>query len=269
VVAANQRVDEILDPFEQAVKGQWPQAPLVHADESGRRVAGKLHWLHGVSTAHLTFYGVHPKRGTVALDEFAILPRCRGWILHDHFKACFTYKDCLHALGNEHHLRELKFLYEEHREAWAEELSTFLLEANARVERDGVLVEKAFQQLWARYQAILAKGRQRHPRRQGKQAQSKAANLLDRLEDHDWSVLAFLFDPHVPFTNNQGERDSRREKVRQQISGCFRTRHGARVFARIRSYISTGRKPGRNLLDDLETAVRGKPIIPCLATRGP
>lgn len=269
VVTANQRVHETLAPFEQKVKVLLPQAPLVHADESGLRVAGKLHWLHVVSTAHLTFYGVHPKRGTKAMDEFDILPRCRGWILHDHLKSYFTYTDCLHALCNEHHLRELKFLYEEHKEAWADELSTFLVEAKERVARDGVLQEKEFKHLLARYHAILAKGRRQHPRRQGRQAQSKAANLLDRLEDHDWSVLAFLFDPDVPFTNNQAERDIRMEKVRQKISGCFRTLHGARVFARIRSYISTCRKQGRNILDELENAVRGKPFIPCSATRGP
>jgi transposase len=269
VVTANQRVYTILEPFEQAVKGHLPQAPLVHADESGLRVANKLHWLHVVCTPCLTFYGVHRKRGRKAMDEFDILPRCRRWIIHDHFAPYFTYKNCLHALCNEHHLRELKFLYEEHHEAWAEELSTFLVDAKQRVEREGVLHERAFKQVLARYHAILAKGRRRHPGSQGRQAQSKAANLLDRLEGYDLSVLAFLVHPEVPFTNNQGERDIRMEKVRQKISGCFRTLHGARRFARIRSYISTCRKQGRNILDELENAVRGKPFIPRLAARAP
>ena len=255
--------------FEHALKSLLPQAPLVHADESGLRVAGKLHWLHVVSTVHLTFYGVHRKRGTQAMDELDLIPRCRHWIMHDHFKPYFTYHDCLHALCNQHHLRELKFLYEEHQEAWAEELSRFLLAANARVQREGVLQEQAFHKALAGYHAILAKGRRRHPRRQGRGAQSKAANLLNRLEDHDWSVLAFLLDPDVPFTNNQGERDIRMEKVRQKISGCFRTLRGAQVFARIRSYISTCRKQGRNILDELENAVRGNPFIPALPNRGP
>ena len=267
VVAANQRIFGNLAPFEQKLKALLPQAPLVHADESGLRVAGKLHWLHVVCTAGLTFYGVHRKRGRQAMDELDILPHCHGWMLHDHLKAYFTYQDCLHALCNEHHLRELKFLYEEEAEAWAEELSAFLLDVKKRVEQHGVLQEQQFKRVLARYHAILAKGRRRHPRRQGKQAQSKAANLLDRLEDYDLSVLAFLFDPDVPFTNNQGERDIRMEKVRQKISGCFRTLHGARVFARIRSYISTCRKQGRNILDELENAVRGKPFIPLLVVR--
>jgi len=269
IIAANERTYEELACFEQTLKVLLPQAPVVHADESGLRVAGKLHWLHVASTGELTFYGVHAKRGTQAMDELDILPRCRNWVVHDHLKAYFTYKDCLHALCNEHHLRELKFLYEEHQEPWAEELSTFLREANQRVQQEGVLQEKEFKEAMTFYHALLAKGRQRHPRRQGKGAQSKAANLLDRLEDYDWSVLAFLFDPDVPFSNNQAERDIRMEKVRQKISGCFRTLKGARIFARLRSYISTCRKQGRNILDELENAVRGTPFNPSVPTRGP
>ena len=126
IIAANERTYEELACFEQRLKVLLPQAPVVHADESGLRVAGKLHWLHVLSTAQLTFYGVHRQRGTQAMDELDILPRCRNWVVHDHLKAYFTYKDCLHALCNEHHLRELKFLYEEHQEPWAEKLSTFL-----------------------------------------------------------------------------------------------------------------------------------------------
>lgn len=166
-------------------------------------------------------------------------------------------------------MRELKFLHEEHQEAWAEELSGFLVGANERRQQQGVLQEKQFNQALAQYHAILAKGRRRHPRRHGRAAQSKAANLLDRLEDDDYSVLAFLLDPVVPFTNNQAERDLRMEKVRQKISGCFRTLPGARVFARIRSYISSCQKQGSNILDALENAILGKPFIPALPNRGP
>lgn len=256
-------------PVEPKLKVLLPQAPLNHCDESGLRVASRLHWLHVVSNAHLPFYGVHPKRGPEALNEFNILPHCKGWIIHDHWAPYFTYADCLHALCNQHPLRELKFLHEEHQETWAEELSGFLVGANERRQQQGVLQEKQFNQALAQYHAILAKGRRRHPRRSDRGAQSKAANLLDRLQAHDYSVLAFLFDPVVPFTNNQGERDLRMEKVRQKNSGCFRPLHGARVFARIRSYISTGQKHGLNILAALQNAILGNPFIPDPPNRGP
>jgi transposase len=269
VVAANQRVYGQLAAFERQVKELLPQAPLVHADESGLRVAGKLHWLHVVCTPGLTFYGVHPKRGRQAMDEFDILPRCHRWMIHDHFAPYFTYQDCLHALCNEHHLRELKFQFEENAQAWAQELSEFLLYQNQRRAQHGLPGERPFQKILDTYHAILAKGRLKHPRRKGRQAQSKAANLLDRLEGYDLCVLAFLLDSKVPFTNNQAEQDIRMIKIRQKISGGFRTLHGARVFARIRGYISTCRKQGRNILDALQRAYSGAPFMPAAPANGP
>jgi transposase len=267
ISAADQRAYENLLPFEQAVCEQLSQARVNHCDESGVRVASRLHWLHVVSNARFTFYGVHPKRGSEAMDEFGILPRCTNWLVHDHFTPYFKY-DCLHGLCNQHHLRELEFLYLEHHEPWAKELSQFLLACNERRDQQGVLGEKAFRRTLADYHAILGKGRRKHPRR-NRGAQSKAANLLNRLEDYDLCVLAFLFDEDVPFTNNQAEQDIRMEKVRQKVSGCFRTLHGARVFARIRSYISTCRKQGRNILEALEGAIVGYPFIPTQPTRAP
>lgn len=63
------------------------------------------------------------KRGTEAMEDFAIIPGCQGWLIHDHWAPYFAYQDSPHALCNEHLLRELKFLAEEHQEAWAEGLS--------------------------------------------------------------------------------------------------------------------------------------------------
>lgn len=90
----------------------------------------------------------------------------------------------------------------------------------------------------------------------------KAYNLLRRLRDHEAGVLAFLLHPGVPFTNNQSEQDLRMSKVQQKISGGFRTLQGATRFARIRSYISTARKNGQNILDALSNALQGHPFIP-------
>jgi transposase len=92
---------------------------------------------------------------------------------------------------------------------------------------------------------------------------------LDRLENFDLCVLAFLFDERVPFTNNQGEQDIRMIKVRQKISGCFRTLRGSQIFCRIRSYLSTCRKQGRNLWEAVQMAVTGRPFIPSAPPAGP
>lgn len=269
VVSSNETIYTRLEPWEKELAEELVRQALVHLDESGLRVAGELHWLHVVCTPELTFYGVHRRRGSEAMNFFNIIPRLRGWVVHDHLKAYFTFRDCMHGLCNEHHLRELKFQSEREGEAWAEELSQFLLRQKKRREEGELPGEREFKRILDEYHAILAKGRQRHPRRTGRKAQSKAANLLDRLENYDLSVLAFLLDPNVPFTNNQAERDIRMNKVQQKISGCFRTLHGARRFARIRSYISTSRKKGRGILEALEQAFLGQPLMPSAPPNGP
>jgi transposase len=272
VVAATERTFQKLEPFAQAVATQVPQAPVVHLDESGVRVAGTLHWLHVASTAELTFYGVHPKRGTEAMDAFGIIGACRQWVVHDHWKAYFSYQQCLHALCDEHLLRELKFLWEEQQEVWARQLSELLVALHRRRQKQGEFSQRQFKRALKDYHAVVRRGRYRHPRRaagQGRCAQSKAANLLDRLEDFDCNILAFLWDERVPFTNNQAEQDIRMIKVRQKISGCFRTLKGAQIFCRIRSYLSTCRKQGRNVWEAIQLAVIGRPFIPSAPPAGP
>lgn len=272
LAAANERAHHQLEPFAQALARQVPLAEVVHLDESGLRVDGTLHWLHVASTATLTCYGVHPKRGTEAMDALGIVGACRQWVVHDHWKPYFAYGQCQHALCNEHLLRELKFLWEEDGQVWARQMSDLLLELHRRRQQHGEFNERQFKRAWQRYRNVVRRGRYRHPRRspgQGRCAQSKAVNLLDRLEDFDWSILAFLWDGRVPFTNNQAEQDIRMIKVRQKISGCFRTLSGAQIFCRIRSYLSTCRKQGHNLWQALQRAVSGAPFIPSAPPAGP
>lgn len=271
ILANNLRVAGQLAGFEAALVGQLRQARVVHVDESGLRVAGKLHWLHVACTSRLTFYGVHRQRGTEATDALDILPHCRGWLIHDHWSPYFTYREALHGLCNEHILRELKFVADEQHEAWAARLSRWLVGAHRRRQRCGPFNERQFKRALARYHALLRSGRRLHPHGQGTPPgpARKIANLLGRLHDFDLCVLAFLFDPDVPFTNNQAEQDIRMIKVRQKISGCFRTLPGAQAFARVRSYLSTCRKQGRNLWEAIRQALIGQPFMPELITAGP
>ena len=270
LIAINARASEALAPVERAIIQGITRAPVVHADESGLRVAGKLHWLHVASTSLLTFFGVHGNRGAEAMDALGVLPHCLSWLIHDFWKPYLKY-DALHALCNQHLLRELKFLFEQCDEIWANELSRFLLDWKSDPRaRDG-LEEDVFEKAHRQYRRIVRMGRADHPRRlpgHGRSKQDKATNLLDRLEDYDHCILAFLLDPNVPFTNNQGEQDIRMIKVKQKVSGCFRTLEGAQCFARIRSYLSTCRKQGFNLWDACLQAASGKPFLPNLPESG-
>lgn len=274
IEAALRVTNASLAPFQTEVTHQLRRATVAHADETGLRVAGKLHWLHVVSTEHLTWYGVHPKRGREAIHHFDILPRFTGCLIHDCWKPYFGL-DCSHGLCNAHLLRELIFLHEELHQAWARRMFDLILEI-----RQFVAVEKASApmpsvaqlEFWHhRYEEILREGRAANQRtsaqtrQRGRITQTKAQNLLDRLEKQARRVLAFLHSFHVPFSNNQAEQDLRMIRVQQKISGSFRTMQGAQIFANIRSYLSTMRKTGHHILPAITAALSDHPIIPAPA----
>ena len=261
-----------LAEVEAAIKQGVTEAEVAHFDETGARLGGKRLWLHVASTARLTFYATHPKRGREAMDELGVLPAFRGRAVHDGLTSYGKYLDCTHALCNAHHLRELTFVEEQLKQGWAKDLKTLLLEIKQAVDmaRAGGLVAvpaNAKRDFLTRYDAILADGARANPPpeptgKRGRPKRGKAGSLVDRLRTHKAEALAFLDDFTVPFDNNQAERDIRMTKVRQKISGGFRTTTGADRFSRIRGYISTLRKQGIPIFAALTSTFAGSPPMP-------
>jgi len=257
-----------LESFEAVVIKQLQTSSCAHADESGMRVQGKLHWLHSCSTPELTHYFVHRKRGLEAMQAGGILPVFKGRLIHDFWKPYFLLK-CEHGLCNPHLLRELQALSELDQQPWTSDLSQLLLDMNEFSKTQKVVPAPQDLDPWLkRYEAILQAGWKlnpilpaSNPKKRGRPKHSKAQNLLDRLQTHRDSILAFLFDPTVPFSNNLAEQDIRMLKVQQKISGCFRTFKGAQYFCRIRGYLYTARKQSRNIFDAIVSALSGQPFI--------
>ncbi len=94
--------------------------------------------------------------------------------------------------------------------------------------------------------------------KRGRIKKTKSRNLLERLRDFEHETLRFMENELVAFSNNLGENDIRMTKVQQKISGCFRSIEGAKIFCRIRSYLSTCRKQGVKLSHALELLFNGK-----------
>jgi transposase len=268
---------ELLEhPIEQIQK-HLEQSPVVNFDETGSSVNGKRQWLHAASTPNLTYYEIHPKRGSHAMDHMGILPNFKGRAIHDFWKPYFKY-NCNHGLCNAHHLRELIFLHEQHGQLWAKNMIDCLIDINKAVNEAKIsthtLFKEQIRKFEERYQKILHICYYFYPlpkiksnkKKRGRPKKSKARNLLERLDEHRKEVLAFMYDFKVPFDNNLVERDLRMAKVQQKISGTFRSQNGSRAFCRIRSYISTVRKNAVNVIDAIGNAFQGYPFSPSSAS---
>ena len=262
----------------QAVQG----SAVVHADETGIRIKGKLLWLHCAVTSHLTWLAPHAKRGTQAFEALGLLQGIKGVLVHD---GLISYKglECTHSLCNAHDVRDSGCVHEQENEkiwdSWAQEMIDLLLQALNEVDlAGGPLAEQ--RQVWFELQwsKLLERGEEYNPLNQrtgtsqdaglgtrGRLKQSKAANLLSRLREHRQDVWRFMREDGVPFTNNLAEQALRMSKVKQKISGCFRTEHGADTFFIIRSYLATMHKQKGNLFDCLVSVFNRQTIQPCFA----
>jgi transposase len=276
IVEACTQTAQQVAPINQAVKEELKvtEEP-VGFDETGGRIVSKLWWLHVACTTLLTYYEAHEKRGCKALDQIGILPKRKGASVHDGYRSYYQYEDALHVLCNGHHLRELKFIQERYQQSWAFGMEKLLLEIKKTVaDAQPAANHLSAQQIAdfeARYDAIITIGLQVNllsepapplPKKRGKPKQHPAKNLLDHFRIRKRFVLAFMYDFKVPFDNNQAERDLRMVKLKQKVSGCFRSTDGAKAFCQIRSYISTARKNGQQVLDVLHMALTGSPFVP-------
>ncbi len=265
LVSIQTTLNEQLVPIEAQIKAQLTQAEVCHFDETGVRVGGKLQWLHVASNEAYTHLFVHPNRGQDALlcpqSIFGAYP---NWTVHDCWASYFKAGKGRHALCGAHLLRELAALIEQGA-VWAGAMHGYLLEAY-KASRHGPIAANEAQYWRACYGQVCEQADEEElppivffkaNGQTGRSRRSKGRNLLDRLIRHQDAVLAFAFEPGVPFTNNQAERDLRPVKVKQRVSGCFRTESGAAIYARIAGFVSTMRKNNRNVADALASVLSG------------
>ena len=243
--------------FEDWLRGQLVSSPVLHADETGTNINGVRFWIHCLCNESLTYFHVDQKRGQDAMERMGVLAKFAGQLVHDHWKPYFLYL-CTHVLCNAHHLRELERAFEQDSQKWAKRMKALLEEINAEVnDSGGKLSKKKIKQYQKQYRQILKAADKECPENKKQRAQSKSRNLLERLVAFEEETLRFMVEEQTPFTNNQGERDLRMNKVQQKISGCFRTWRGAEDFCLIRSYLSTCRKKGIHPMEALRALFGG------------
>ena len=257
-----------LVPIETQIKARLQAAHVCHFDETGLRVGGKLHWLHVACTALYTYLFVHPSRGQKALKSTqSVFEGCTNWLVHDCWSSYFAAGAGRHALCGAHLLRELQGQIDGGR-LWAKHLHAYLLELY-KATRHGPLAaneRRSWQQV---YRQLCEQGLEEEPgpivfyNKEGeiitkRPKQSKGRNLLHRLVSHETAVLAFAFEVGVPFTNNEAERALRPAKIKQKVSGGFRTEAGAATYARISGFVATMRKQQCNVVEQLANVLQGR-----------
>ncbi len=261
------QLHQALEEWEQASIEHLLQMPAIHADETSLRVEKKNHWIHVCSAADITLKFLHTKRGLEAIEDIGIIPRYGGAVVHDCWQSYLSYHHCGHGLCGSHLLRELTFIVDSNGYAWASNIKRLLQETCVIVSgrQSKQLTEQEYKNLQKRYRNIITRGEKELPPippkqngKRGKVAKSDAHNLWERLKKYETAVLLFAKNPHVPFTNNRAERDLRMSKVKQKVSGCFRTRKYADAYCRISSYLQTMANKGYNPLVAIQMAFSGQ-----------
>jgi transposase len=260
------RLYQALEQWESIAKEQLLKSLAMNVDETSLRVDKKNYWIHVYSAGDITIKLLHRRRGTEAIEEIDIIPRYRGTIIHDCWSSYFTYDNCNHGLCGSHIVRELTCIIASNGYAWASKMKVLLLETCKKVSKrkKKKLTSKEYADVQKRYRNIITRGEKELPTippkpngKRGKMAKSDAHNLWERLKDNECAVLLFAKKAEVSFTNNRAERDLRMSKVKQKVSGCFRTEIYANAYCRISSYLQTMANRGYNPLIAIQKALVG------------
>lgn len=256
----------IVDGFQQKLH----ENPVVHCDETGLRVNGKLHWVHVISTSGLTYYALSEKRGKQAMDEIGFLASYRGIVVHDFWASYFKATRAEHAMCCAHLLRELTGVFENHPEqTWARELYCELLSmyhaADFYNQHPEIESRQHYMECLKRnYDQILEKGAAQNPLpekesgKRGRVKRGKIRALIDRLRTYKGEICRFVDNPIVPFTNNQAERDLRMVRMKSKVIGTFRSEQGAKDFLLLKSLTSTAAKAEFTAFDALHSLFQGQ-----------
>jgi len=245
VVSWTRRIAKAVAATLDVVRARLRTAAVVHFDETGLRVAGKLHWMHSSSTGTDVLLTVHPRRGTKGMDAAGVLPGFTGVAVHDAWAPYDTYKKATHALCNAHAVRELVYVVDTAPTPVAA-LAGQAIDAMVAIKdlldaarRNGIAAnteEIGTQQHLLRSALVLARTA---TKTRGTKLERKHNALFGRMLTRWDDYQRCVTNTAVPWDNNAAEQTIRMPKLRTKVSGCLRTLTGAEEFAAIRSYITT------------------------------
>jgi len=237
------------------IKAALKKEDVVNCDETGMRVEGTNYWVHSACSQNFTYLSVQCKRGGEGMTRAGFLPDYKGIIVHDCWSPYWKFQDVAHGVCCAHLLRDLAGIVENFPEVseWARQMTALLQKMDHRChevrdEGSTALPGEEIASFERRYDEIITLAYQTNPPpeqlkgKRGKPRRGKPLALIDRLKKYKGEVCLFARDFRVPFTNNLAEQSVRMVKVKNKVSGCFRTEGGAACFAKIMSLVQTARK---------------------------
>ena len=230
-------------------------------DETGMKIKGTGHWVHVAATKLFSLFMIHPKRGREAHKEMNVLSWFKGILHRDDYHSYHTYPEAIHALCVAHLLRDLIYAIDrDDQREWADPLIKLLLQIKRQKEESSSrVVDRRWQGRHRKqYRNLIDIGLEKNPpavkkdgSTRGKTAQTKTVRLLLRLKGKEDEVLRFMTHALAEFDNNQAERDLRMNKVRQKVSGGFRSVVAGQEFMNVRSFVATAVKRGADPVEEL------------------
>jgi hypothetical protein len=239
-------------------------AETVCTDGTVVSVNGEQAYIRNFSTNEYVLYKAMAKKSINALKAIEFLTKFAGTLEHDHETALYHFGSA-HGECNVHLLRYLKKNTEEAATHWAGDLTGLLLEINAarksRIASALWFTDEEKASYAKRYDKIIADGHLQNKATKGKLAKQEEKTLLNRLAKYKDNHLLFLHNISVPFDNNMSERDLRKCKNRQKMSGGFRKHSGNEMYCNVMSIVETSKRKGLNVLESIRKIFEGTPSV--------
>jgi len=264
----NEKFSKLSETTYKEMKKMIINSDLIHADETGIKVNGSNYYCYVFSNKKVTYLDIHKSRSKKALDSFDILSNFNGNLISDFYPIYRQYQNLTNYFCNAHLLRDLTFIHEVEKREWAAEMIELLLRMKMFSHLyDETDEEEQTQKLYLKieFENLLDKAlKEEEPFlkiKSNSRKQSKSKNIIDRLKEFKEGYLGFFNYKEIPFTNNQGETDFRMEKVKQNISGTFRTEKDAKKFTKGFAIISTIIKQDISILESIKQIFQGNHLI--------
>ena len=238
---------------------------LICTDATPVKTDGKLTYIRNFSTETCVLYCSSEKKNLETLRSFKILKEFTGTLIHDHETALYHFGS-RHGECNVHLNRYLLKNTEETGNTWSHKLSSFLEGMNqGRKKRicqgKEWFTPEELERYRMRYEELLSIGMGENRHTRGRIAKKEEKALLKRLKKYQNNHLLFLYDFHVPYSNNRSEKDLRICKNRQKMAGGFRTAAGRQMYCEIISSIETIKRRGLNIFQGIIALMNGTPVI--------